>query len=306
MMQIGMSISMAVISIAGFIIFIMVLIKQFSRGGVLKGLLGLITCGLYTFIWGWVKHRQFALTKIMTAWSILSLVSIVMPAVFGTTMAMNMFDELGLSRGDLKTIINDNKPAGMPVRKPVRQPAAQPAKPAVTQQTAGGSGAKHAPAGVPASAPADPDSIAGAAMALWQDGRYADPARAVDCWSQVLVQRPDSAEAYNNRGLGYSGTNRYPQALSDFDQALSLKPDFAVALNNRGNALYELAQYQRAREDFSRCLELQPEYAKASLNRGLANFRLNRVEEACRDFQKACELGDCDGLKWAMSSEVCN
>jgi uncharacterized membrane protein len=59
--------------LAGTVMFVMVLIKLFQNEGTGKGILGLI-CGLYTFVWGWMKHKELNITKIMIAWTALYIV----------------------------------------------------------------------------------------------------------------------------------------------------------------------------------------------------------------------------------------
>ena len=52
-------------------------------------------------------------------------------------------------------------------------------------------------------------------------------------------------------------------------------------------------------------LQLKPNYSKALLNRGLAFYQMDKNVQACSEFQKACDLGECDGLKWALKNEMC-
>ena len=60
-----------------FITFIIVLVKLFKEEGALKGIFGFI-CGIYTFIWGWIKHKQLQLTKMMLVWSIAIIAQIIL------------------------------------------------------------------------------------------------------------------------------------------------------------------------------------------------------------------------------------
>ena len=144
-----------------------------------------------------------------------------------------------------------------------------------------------------------------AAQALWQDGQYTDPNKAKDYWDKVIAANPKMAEAYNNRGLAFYNLERHQQAINDFSQAIRMNPQYAEAFNNRGNAYYALDQYEKAEADFNKSLELKPKYSKALLNRGLTYFQMNKSEESCKDFRRACDLGDCDGLQWAMQSGHC-
>ena len=45
------------ITLISLVCFIIVLIKLFKNEGALKGIFGFF-CSIYTFIWGWIKHRE--------------------------------------------------------------------------------------------------------------------------------------------------------------------------------------------------------------------------------------------------------
>ena len=57
------------LSLLAFVMFILVLVKLFKAEGMLRGVLGILSCGIYPFIWGWVKNREFRLTKVMVVWT---------------------------------------------------------------------------------------------------------------------------------------------------------------------------------------------------------------------------------------------
>ena len=82
-----------VIFIVSLVILIVVLIKSF-KAGVLKGILGIITCGLFTFIWGWVKHSELQITKLMLLWTVLTILSFVIPMMIGTAQVMKFMPML--------------------------------------------------------------------------------------------------------------------------------------------------------------------------------------------------------------------
>jgi predicted acyltransferase len=59
-----------VAGLALFVCLIMVLIKMFkTQESPLMGILGIITCGLWAFIWGWMNAGKYNLTKIMLIWT---------------------------------------------------------------------------------------------------------------------------------------------------------------------------------------------------------------------------------------------
>jgi Flp pilus assembly protein TadD len=282
MFEMGIGLLFPVLSLISLVVFIIVLIKQFKHGGALQGIIGIITCGLWTFIWGWIKHKSLAMTKIMILWTIIQLTPIVLVGVFGAAMMGQMYKLVGDIAGDPALLIKQDqriKNSGSQIKLPQRKVKKAP-------------GAK------------DTDWNA-AAQALWQNGQYSDPARAKSYLDKAIAANPKMAESYNNRGLAFYNLERHQEAINDFSQAIRLKPQYAEAFNNRGNAYYALDQYQQAEADFNKSLQLRPRYAKAHLNRGLAYFQMRKTKESCEDFRRACDMGDCDGLQWAMQNGFC-
>ncbi|HKG20777.1 MAG TPA: hypothetical protein VKC34_02675 [Blastocatellia bacterium] len=69
------SILQALIGLASFACFILVLVKLFQQKGPLHGILGII-CGLYTFIWGWMNADSLGIRNLMLAWTALIILGI--------------------------------------------------------------------------------------------------------------------------------------------------------------------------------------------------------------------------------------
>ena len=67
----------AVLGLGSFICFIIVLIKQFQEGGVVHGIIGIITCGIWTFIWGWMNSSRLNIRNLMMAWTALWVLALV-------------------------------------------------------------------------------------------------------------------------------------------------------------------------------------------------------------------------------------
>ncbi len=88
-----LSILALVCSVASLVCFIIVLIKQFQEGGALHGIIGIITCGIWTFIWGWMNAGRLNVKNIMMIWTLLIVVGIILNVLgggfsykFGSTM----------------------------------------------------------------------------------------------------------------------------------------------------------------------------------------------------------------------------
>lgn len=81
-----MLILLALIELAAFILFIMVLIKQFQSAGAVHGIIGIITCSIWTFIWGWMNAGKLNIRNLMLAWTVLIVLCIVLQLAFGVSM----------------------------------------------------------------------------------------------------------------------------------------------------------------------------------------------------------------------------
>lgn len=293
-MAMAMGIALIIINVLSIIFFFIVLVKLFKNEGALKGILGFF-CSIYTFIWGWMKHKQLGMTKLMATWSILTVAGMVMVPVMGVGSALMLpqyLQEMSGNTGikfdkpDLSKKSRTIKPKGK--NKKTKPPMTAAAKKKSVAHRNSGNG-----------------DWSQKAMALWTGDKYKDPNAALNYWSRAISSKQNTAPAYNNRGLAYYELKRYKEAIDDYTQAIKLDPAYAVAYNNRGNSYYELSEYQLALRDFNQSLKLKPNYSKAYLNRALAYYQLNNNTEACGDFQKSCEQGDCDGMKWAMKNGIC-
>ena len=288
---------MGLISLISFIIFIMILIKSFKEGGVLHGIIGLITCGLYTFVWGWLKHKELQLTKIMLLWSILIVGSIGLQFVIGTSQVMQLMS-MGPAkelRGKKSSVDRTKK---VKRKRPVRMPKGKAA-------TAKKSRSKQKQAAAAKKQPQTAMEWHNQAVALWKNGEYSNPSKAISYLGRSIQMDPKSADAYNNRGNAYRNLKQYPKALQDYNKAIQLNPNFAKAYNNRGNIYYDQRNFQQAISNYNKSISLNPNYSLGYLNRGLAYQQLKKSSLACKDLQKACQLGDCDGINWAKQNNMC-
>jgi hypothetical protein len=284
-----------VISVVWLVIFIVVLIKSF-KAGVLKGILGIITCGLFTFIWGWVKHSELQITKLMLLWTVLILLSFAMAMTIGTAQVMKfmpMLKEQGLSLTGQKKVKLVKSRKKSKVAKKKRSTASK------KKTTA----SKKKKRGQAKKIPSDWNSKA---VALWKKGRFTKPNQAINYLNKAIEKNPKFAEAYNNRGNAYRDLKQLQKAFADYNQAIRLKPNYVQAYNNRGNIYYDLQKYKLAVNDYNKSISLKPDFRLAYLNRGLAYHKLKSRTLACKDLQKACQLGDCDGLNWAKQNRTCN
>ena len=290
-MPIALGAAYLIANIVSLVIFFIVLIKLFKNEGALKGVLGFF-CGIYTFIWGWLKHKQLAMTKMMTVWSLMVVLPFILIPVMGVSSLLEMqkYVEAYTGDGDFKFSKPDS---GSSLKKKLSATKARKKKAttASAKKSAAGAGKNV--------------DWSQKAMALWENGKYKNPEKAIDYWGRAIRSKQNTVKAYNNRGLAYHELKQYEKAVADFNQAIKLDPAHIAAYNNRGNSYYEMSEYELALIDFNRSIKRKPDYAKAHLNRGLVYYQMDKTDRACKDFEKACDHGDCDGTKWAMKNAIC-
>ncbi len=75
---------LAIVACLGWLIcFIIVLIKQFKTAGAVHGIIGIITCGLWTLIWGWMNSGKLNIRNLMLIWTLLIIICIVLNVMSG-------------------------------------------------------------------------------------------------------------------------------------------------------------------------------------------------------------------------------
>ena len=284
---------MGIAGIGSLIILLVVLIKSF-KAGVLKGILGILTCGFFTFIWGWVKHSELQITKLMLLWTVLTILPIAIGMTVGVSQFMSlvpMLEEQGFS-------ISGQKKAKM-VKSKKKSKVAKKKRSSSKKKITAGKKKKKRPS---KKAPSDWNSRA---VALWKKGKYTKPQQAIGYLNKAIQKNPKFAEAYNNRGNAHRDLNQLQKAFADYNKAISLNPKYVHAYNNRGNVYYDLKKYKLAVNDYNKTIKLKPDFRLAYLNRGLAYHKMKNNALACKDLQKACQMGDCDGLNWAKQKRIC-
>ena len=149
------------------------------------------------------------------------------------------------------------------------------------------------------------------ASALQQNGAIED---AIEKWRSIanIVEKTDNDLAYRawfSVSYLHSQEGKPEETISACNEAIRLKPDSAEAYNNRGAANGELGQYDAAITDFDMAIILDSNDAQAYYNRGCMKFLLGahsdasinfdqsiHFENAKSDFQTALDLAIQQGL----------
>ena len=118
-----------------------------------------------------------------------------------------------------------------------------------------------------------------------------DPSKAIELYTQLIEQYPDTAVAYYNRGCQKGILHEDLEGqLNDYNKAIELNPNFIEALFNRGNVKIVLNDNTGAIANFDRVIALAPNNGEAYNNRGAAKSMLGDKYGAMADYDKAIEL----------------
>jgi hypothetical protein len=69
------------VGLGSFVCFVMVLIKQFQDAGPMHGIIGIVTCGIWTLIWGWMNGTRLGIKNLVMAWTGLIVLGIILQVV---------------------------------------------------------------------------------------------------------------------------------------------------------------------------------------------------------------------------------
>lgn len=115
-----------------------------------------------------------------------------------------------------------------------------------------------------------------------------DEISAIQEFSQVIVLRPDFADAYWFRAVSYENINDYASALADYERMARLWPDDWTGWSQVcwGHA-YANSRLEDGLRACDTALRLNPGDPNTLDGRGFVNFRLGRFLDAVADYDRA-------------------
>ena len=107
---------------------------------------------------------------------------------------------------------------------------------------------------------------------------------------KTIQLRPDYPEAWNNLGMMAAQQGQLDEAIQDFEKALQLRPGFAIALLNLGNVYRRQRSFEKAQECLARALQLQPDDPETNYSMGMLYAQQGNVPRATESLRRALEL----------------
>jgi tetratricopeptide (TPR) repeat protein len=115
-------------------------------------------------------------------------------------------------------------------------------------------------------------------------------ATAIEMFDTATRLKPDSADAWLDRGRALYDVGRLDDALSSFEKAMQLEPDSADAHYSCGTLCTMLQRHEEALQHYDRAANSRPNDIKLLTNRAASLHALGRYDEAIASFDLALEL----------------
>lgn len=114
--------------------------------------------------------------------------------------------------------------------------------------------------------------------------------QALDRIDKVLEQFPESAIAFDLKGLILKKQSRLEDAVEAFSKATALEPDFAIAWYNLGQIERSLQNFDKSKVYLNKAIELQSDLTKAYFERAVLHKQMGEQQAALNDYNTIIEL----------------
>ena len=128
-------------------------------------------------------------------------------------------------------------------------------------------------------------------LMLWREAQSPEGSDiSLNAAQQKITAHPDSASAYNYRGIVYYHRENYPEAQKDFATAAKLDAACGEALYNSAITATRMGQPKAARQLYDNLLTRQPNFNQAYYNRALLQYQSRDYDEAIAGLQQLLNI----------------
>ena len=131
-----------------------------------------------------------------------------------------------------------------------------------------------------------------AGLKLYQEGRYQD---AIDYFDKFLVDRPEDANAYYNRGRSYEELGDLENAEADFKKAVMFEPKEPLFKMSLGICQFKQKNYSYTVGSMEQILKANDRDINAYILKGRAHSHIGEIEQAIEAFDAAVRIDGQNG-----------
>jgi len=127
--------------------------------------------------------------------------------------------------------------------------------------------------------------------------KAAEYSKALAIFNGLIVEEPNNAHYYSERGVAYFHMSSKRLSLEDMDKAIELEPSKSYRYSSRAYIRGHYGMLEEAIQDYEKAIKLDPEDAVAHNNLGLLLEQRGYKKYANVSFKKADELAGISGKK---------
>ena len=113
---------------------------------------------------------------------------------------------------------------------------------------------------------------------------------AIKNYNLAINNRPNFAEAHNNIGVVFQKLRNFDQAILQYKKAITYKNLYLDAYVNLANLFKEIKQFEEAIKNYDLAINLNPKLAEVYNNKGNALKEIRKFEEAIKNYDLAINL----------------
>ena len=113
---------------------------------------------------------------------------------------------------------------------------------------------------------------------------------AIKNYNLAINNKPNFAEAHNNIGVVFQKLRNFDQAILQYKKAITYKNLYLDAYVNLANLFKETKQFEEAIKNYDLAINLNPKLAEVYNNKGNALKEIRKFEEAIKNYDLAINL----------------
>lgn len=117
-------------------------------------------------------------------------------------------------------------------------------------------------------------------------------------YDKAISKDPNSAEAWNGKGLALQNMSKYYESIPCFDKAVQINPSYKEALYNWAYTNIMLNRYDEAEKLDKRAVEIDPHYCNAINDLGLIQYEQRNFDAALQYYDQVLSICQNMAVTW--------